>query len=294
MNITATIQGRLTVPGGQLPYGMNCLVYSHPAGVGNALTQGLPVAGVGVGFHRLLASDVVGSTNTNTGAKCSGIFVIQGIPLPGFVPAGSVPFFAGLRHDLVWEAMECSGAGLPAPPAGAYGSPSEWVSEPYLNPSPNNSWTPLAIQTALVCNTTGAGGAPAVYGSLELTAGTIIDLGTVSHNGIGNNVDAGSRPLIEIVPRLTRPTGAAPIVIHISSYNNLNLATASLTVNGVPFTNLSQYQQPVIGPPSWEWQIPANVLLGPGSQLVRFTVTEAAGSLPPGRIAVPGINQVQY
>lgn len=83
-------------------------------------------------------------------------------------------------------------------------------------------------------------------------------------------------------------------MIQVTSYNVLNTASASLTVNGIPFTNLANYWQPVMGPPSWQWQIPANILLPSGPVTLRFSVSELQSSLPSGRGAVPAVNVVRY
>jgi hypothetical protein len=136
---------------------------------------------------------VVGQLNTSSLAPCSGVFVLQGIPLPGFVPTGSAPFSAGLRHDLDFEAMECSSVGVTNPQGGT-GTVSEWVIDPVMNHKPQNTWTALVLQTALICNTTGAS-SPWSVGSMERAAGTIIDLGTFRHNGNPGIIDAAIRPL---------------------------------------------------------------------------------------------------
>ena len=81
-------------------------------------------------------------------------------------------------------------------------------------------------------------------------------------------------------------------MITVSSPNGLNLATATLTQNGVPFA-LAGYLT-AAGPLVWQWVIPANAagFLPAGPQRLRFSVTETG--VPVGRAPVPGVNEVQY
>lgn len=270
INWSARVEGRLLASSGVGAYGMNALAYAHVTGP--TLTPGLPEAATVTGFLRLNLADVVGLADTGTGAPCSGAFVIEGLVTT--VPPGLVPLGSGLRKDLVWEAQECSSPGV------GYG---EWVSETYMNPVGINTWPISTVQTAIVCNDAGP------VGSLEMAAGTIIELGSIRQTGT-TFVDFASRPLVEIAPRMYRPTGNQVITIQVTHANPLNLGTATLTINGLP--PLTAPTGPiVISPTRTQWTLPAAALAA-GSQRVRFRISES--SAPPGRRLAFGINEVIY
>ena len=310
INTTATIRGRLhnPPPGKVGRFGDNVFLIQRGLGMLGAAsppdtTNPFPGVGTISGTARIAITDVVGTADIVTSELSSGAFEIIGIPAA--VPSGTV---AGTQYDIIAEDLGFSGL----TGGGTYG---EWYYEPFMNPL-KNLISPMLYQTrhysndgiyftapGPVVDPAWVGGPNPVVGSYSVVPGTIIDIGTITHTlaGFGSTADATSRPLVYIVER-TRPPATGVVTLLSLSNFPVNLQTASLTVNGVPFNlaltgtgiSLNTTTYPLV-----TLTIPANHAqflpsIGTPARLV-FTLSETGPPpLNSGLTFRAGINQVNY
>lgn len=311
INSTAEFRGYLLDwPDGGGRFGDN--VYPSARGQGPPLSppgnSPPPVVGTVSGTARLAPGDVVGEMDTVSGDTCSGGFRIIGVPtaMTSLYDASVAP--DPVQYDIVAEDLAYAGF----PDTTTFG---EWYVNTLLNPA-TNAVLPTVAQTMFFSNdgSVGAplptsGGAPGspgtlnpgapFVGSFSVWPGTVIEMGSRMHAGgtpQGLVVDNESRPLLGIFPRI-RPTGGTVVLLALSNYP-LNPATASLTVNGIPFS---------LGTPGVVFTAPlphlvrvdipvglAGFLPPPGYPArLRLTASEL-GPAPAGVVFRQGINELQY
>ncbi len=293
INRTATVRGyvRSVDDGAPLPL-LNVIAMTR--GYGSPLgSWGPPSRATLSGLARLVPSDVVGRRDTATNQPGSAGFEIIGIPIAPL----SRPVV-----DLLVERPECLNV-----PTRYF---SEWINEAFLNPgfadllnnpgSTNELRTPNNMmdhpQFGLQSNEqTLPGGAPRSIGSMEVVAGTILEV--MLQQGVNGTfvIDQVSRPLVSILPRV-RPVPGSGQTITITVKHEFPLAKPTLFVNGSPFTDLGLFQLPPAAPNLTTWSIREDEILrtaGPVSLEFRVREQQLGGqqkSLSP----VQGINRVEY
>lgn len=293
INRTATIRGYVRGNGGGAPLTL-LNVIALTRGFGSTLgSWGLPTRATLSGLARLVPNDVVGRSDTVANLPGSGGFEIIGVPISPL----SRPVV-----DLLVEPPECLNV-----PTRYF---SEWINERFLNPgaidllnnqgSTNELRTPTNMmdhpQFGLQSNEqTLPGGTPRSIGSMEIVAGTILEVvlqqGT---NGVFG-VDQVSRPLVSILPRV-RPIAGSGASITITVKHEFPLAKPTLLVNGSPFPDLSLFQLPPVAPNETVWSIRENEILGTaGPVSLEFRVREQQlGGPQKSLLPVQGINRVEY
>ena len=284
INTTAVIKGRLIKTIGIGTYSASAFAVPNIAGPGT-LTAGQPPVAALTGFYRESPSDVVGLADAVTGAPCSGVFVLQGVPAPtAQVPVACGHCPVGNLYDVVFEPPECVGI-----PAGGVGYIEEWVQEQLWNPS-GNIWPNNQFQTAVLCN---------ALGYLEVVPGSVIDLGPVVHDGTlaPRNI---SRPLVSIYPRTFRAGPDQPMFVAARSTVAIDAGASSISVNGRS-KSLEPYmtgtQSCAGGTVLTCWTLPASMVPSSGPVTVQVTIIEdqyLISQLPGGVSTVSGVNVVRY
>ncbi len=203
INDFGRIIGSVTAAGGSV-FGSNVFPLRRlpDPGYGLPMMAGTPSVGTISGTARRLGS-VVGSVDTQTMALTTGDFQIDGI--------------AQADYDIVVEPLGSLGL-LGATPVGT--SFGEWWFDPFINPTNN---VPALVPNGQVnrISLNPIGGFPQVS-SLQVIPGTVIVIATpidVSP-GSGNTLEAVSRPLVDIQPRIVRPV--APSLVTVTVTHNIS------------------------------------------------------------------------
>jgi hypothetical protein len=310
INTTAEIRGYVAIDGlGGGRFGDNVFPLERAVGSPFQLNPpdpnpAQPRIGTISGTGRPYISDVVGSFDTAANTTSSGGFRILGVPAP--VSLLGPPY--GTQYDIVAEDMAYLGfPGISGAPFGEWVSPNP-PAQSILNPGSNAIVSQLA-QTRFhsydgpLTSSPGSATpqvASPIVGSWSVLPGTILDVGTLTHPGIGPiqvEADATSRPLVGIFPR-TRPSSGQAITLYTASNYPLSTTQAKLTVNGITF-NLLQAGVTVNSPAPGVIEViispalVATMLAADTPARLRLTAIEA-GPPPAGLQFRHGINEVQY
>lgn len=296
VNDCASITGSVVDTAGKGLYALNVYLIPMLAPTSTAPylmpASGSPVVGTICGTARLGLNDVTGLQDTILIRSSSGQFRIDGIP----VPSNGSP----ARYAVVVEPMTFINI-----PQSSF---AEWWTEGSINATGLNTWPPHQLTIPMYLgnspdalindygyNTLGTGGTVQV-GSIDMVAGTVINLARPIIAGASQQVEIVSRPLVQIPlsARRTNPQGGVvPVTVH-HNYGT-NPLTVSAVLNGVA---LAMTNVPTTGGPDgvnawtsiYNVTMPATIYSG---SVFQFRATEMSGSAG-GAHTVTGMGEARY